>query len=328
MCLEQTVAQRKSKDIEAKRLREEIKIARDMTRSGPANASTVARASELESKLREHTKKGRTLHDMLEKEAHENGQKHDVNTAAFHRQWTPKNSAQWVTELQQKDWSDPSNPQPLPDGPPLEKLHDHIAKAFTDYYSPLYAEKPPKRTGQAMDGSPIDPFQEALNTLKTGNRVLQPTAAKCGAPITDPEVLHTLAYLPKGKSPGPDRLPNQFYRTFSSLVAPILTKVYNESKDIHHQLPDSLRQGIISVLYKKKDRSDPRNYRPITLLNNDYKILMKILTKRMNEAVVQFASRDQNGFVPDGFIAENIMRLQLLQDMIEDLCVPRHGESL
>ena len=70
-----------------------------------------------------------------------------------------------------------------------------------------------------MDGSPIDPFQEALNTLKTGNRVLQPTAAKCGAPITEPEVLHTLAYLPKGKSPGPDRLPNQFYRTFSSLVA-------------------------------------------------------------------------------------------------------------
>ena len=38
----------------------------------------------------------------------------------------------------------------------------------------------------------------------------------------------------------------------------------------------------------------------------------------MNEAVVQFASRDQNGFVPDGFIAENIMRLQLLQDMIEE----------
>ncbi len=33
----------------------------------------------------------------------------------------------------------------------------------------------------------------------------------------------------------------------------------------------------------------------------------------MNEAVVQFVSRDQNGFVPDGFIAENLMRLQLLQ---------------
>ena len=71
-------------------------------------------------------------------------------------------------------------------------------------------------------------------------------------------------------------------------------------------------------MYKKNDRDDPRNYRPITLLNNDYKILTRILTKRMNEAVVQFTSPDQNGFVPDGFIAENILRLQLLQAKVEE----------
>ena len=76
-------------------------------------------------------------------------------------------------------------------------------------------------------------------------------------------------------------------------------------------------EGTISVLYKKKARDDPRNYRPITLLNNDYKIWMRILSQRMNEAVLQFVSQDQNGFVPDAFIAENIIRLQLLQDLIE-----------
>ena len=75
--------------------------------------------------------------------------------------------------------------------------------------------------------------------------------------------------------------------------------------------------GTISVLYKKKDRDDPRNYRPLTLLNCDYKIMMRILAVRMNEAVVQFVSEDQNGFVPDAFIAENLIRLQLLQDLIE-----------
>ena len=45
---------------------------------------------------------------------------------------------------------------------------------------------------------------------------------------------------------------------------------------------------------------------------------MRILTQRMNEAVVQWVSRDQSGFVPDSFIAENTMRLQLLQDIIEE----------
>ena len=38
----------------------------------------------------------------------------------------------------------------------------------------------------------------------------------------------------------------------------------------------------------------------------------------MNEAVVQFTSPDQNGFVPDGFIAENILRLQLLRAKVEE----------
>ena len=62
----------------------------------------------------------------------------------------------------------------------------------------------------------------------------------------------------------------------------------------------------------------PSNYRPITLLNNDYKIMMRILTARMNKTVVQFVARDQSVFVPVAFIAENNMRLKLLQDMIEE----------
>ena len=320
MCLSQSDLHRRRKDEEAARLRGLIVIAKAHAQASPAaaNATLVAKVRDLEAQLKEYTTKRRSLHDMLEKEALNNGQRHDVNTAAFHRQWTPKNSAQWVSELIVRDWSDPSNPQPLPGTPDEETSHNRIAEAFTKYYTPLYAEQPPKRMGHDHDGNQIDPYQEAIDTLKSGNRVLKPTAAKCGLPITEQEVAHTLAYLPKGKSPGPDRIPNQFYRVFSSVVGPILTKVYNESREIHGCLPDTLRKGIISVLYKKKDRDDPRNYRPITLLNNDYKIMMRILTARMNEAVVQFVSRDQNGFVPDGFIAENIMRLQLIQQLIEE----------
>jgi len=318
MSLERTDQIRKAKDDEAERLRDLITVHKAIMQgdSSPANASTAAEIAEMEKQLREHRKNRRSMHDMLEKEAYTNGQKHDISSAAFHRQWTPKNSAQWVEELIIRDWSDPSNPQQAPDGPQTETRHDHIAEAFTAYYDPLYEEKPPKKTGTAQDGSPNNPFKEAIDTLRTGNRVLPPTAARCGAPITTDEVEHTSAYLPLGKSPGPDRIPNKFYRVFARVVSPILTKVYNESKE-HGHLPDTLNQGIISVMYKKKSREDPRNYRPITLLNNDYKILMRILTARMNEAVVQFVSKDQNGFVPDGFIAENIMRLQLIQYIIE-----------
>lgn len=78
-----------------------------------------------------------------------------------------------------------------------------------------------------------------------------------------------------------------------------------------------MTEGIISVLYKKnkKRRDDPRNYRPITLLNGDYKILTRILTQRMNKAVVQFVSDEIKTVLyrPNAFIAENLLRLQMIQ---------------
>ena len=122
--------------------------------------------------------------------------------------------------------------------------------------------------------------------------------------------------LPTGKSPGPDRLPNKMYRVLSIVLSEIMVKVLNESQ-AEGALPETMKQGIISVLYKKKARNDPRNYRPITLLNGDYKIFTRILTRRMNEAVLQFVSPQQNGFVPGGFLPENIMLLKLIQAYVE-----------
>ena len=158
-----------------------------------------------------------------------------------------------------------------------------------------------------------------LETLKDpeSKRVLPPTADMCGAPITQDEVLPTLENLPTGKSSGPDRLPNKLYKVHSKTLAAILTHVFNES---HREgaLPATCIEGTISVLYKKNKRNDPRNYRPITLLNNDYKILTRVLTRRMNVAVLQFVSPQQNGFVPGGFLPENIMLLKLIQAYVED----------
>ena len=49
------------------------------------------------------------------------------------------------------------------------------------------------------------------------------------------------------------------------------------------KLPPHFLEGDVAMLYKKGDREDPRNYRPITLLNTDYKIFTRILAKRMEE---------------------------------------------
>ena len=69
-------------------------------------------------------------------------------------------------------------------------------------------------------------YNTCLETLSdpSSRRVLPPTAAACGKPITLDEVLTVMSELPLGKSPGPDRLPNKLYKTLASDLADIKRK--------------------------------------------------------------------------------------------------------
>jgi hypothetical protein len=78
----------------------------------------------------------------------------------------------------------------------------------------------------------------------------------------------------------------------------------------------SQRRGIISLIPKpQKDLLELKNWRPITLLNNDYKYLTKILAKRLEKTLPQIISNDQGGFVKGRYIGCNIQRLQNLMEM-------------
>ena len=208
--------------------------------------------------------------------------------------------------MKEADWTDPSNP--IFSGTTAD-TPTTVLESFTAYYTALFAKKATNSADENI----------CLATLADprGQRVLAPTATKCDADITKEEIEEVINALPSGKSPGPDRLPTRFYKTFSLQLVNILPKVFNESRDTG-RLPDSCREGLISVLHKKGTREDPRMYRPITLLNCDYKILTRVLTQRMNEAVLQFVSPCQNGFVPGGFIAENLMLLNLIKAYVEE----------
>jgi hypothetical protein len=81
------------------------------------------------------------------------------------------------------------------------------------------------------------------------------------------------------------------------------------------------------MLYKKGDREDPRNYRPITLLNTDDKIFTRILSKRMCTVMHQFVSEFQKGFVPGVFIAEATMLLKLIEAYINEDQTRDRGSS-
>jgi hypothetical protein len=59
-------------------------------------------------------------------------------------------------------------------------------------------------------------------------------------------------------------------------------------------------------IYKKKDPTEISNYRPIMLLNIDYKLLTKVLAMQLMESAKTLIYLDQAGFIPDWSIVDQI----------------------
>jgi hypothetical protein len=85
-------------------------------------------------------------------------------------------------------------------------------------------------------------------------------------------------------------------------------------------LPESMRMSDIALIYKKKSRQDIRNYRPISLLCTDYKIVAKALAERMKRVLPNIIHKDQTSFLKDRYIGENItLFLDIQEYMAKEL---------
>ncbi len=102
--------------------------------------------------------------------------------------------------------------------------------------------------------------------------------------------------MQNGKSLGPDGFTVEFYKAYYNLLIPILVRMYNNSLQ-KGQLPATLYSASISLLLKKeRDPTSCGNYRPISLLNVDCKILAKVLSLRLQDVMPSIISLDQTGF--------------------------------
>jgi hypothetical protein len=97
-----------------------------------------------------------------------------------------------------------------------------------------------------------------------------------GQPLTTKEIEKVVfKMMAKGKAPGNDGLPVEFYRTFWKEVKEPLFQALKESLLIG-EMSASQRQSVIRLLRKKdKDPAELKNWRPISLMNVDTKILIR-----------------------------------------------------
>ncbi len=143
------------------------------------------------------------------------------------------------------------------------------------------------------------------------------------------EVERAIQEAANGKAPGLDGLPSELWKeminrykgdktkrrpTFNIVAA--MRDMYNDIMD-HGTAPGTdFAAGWICPIYKKSDKRQISNYRPITLLNADYKILTKVLANRLAEVAGDLIHPDQAGFVP----GRKIHHQTKLTKMVIDYC--------
>ena len=132
--------------------------------------------------------------------------------------------------------------------------------------------------------------------------------------LTVQEIKNVLHSFEKNKTPGEDGFSKEFFETFFDLLNQNLLDSYNEAFQ-KGSLSVSQRRGVISLIPRNDcDLSELTGWRPITLLNVDYKILAKCIAKRIEPFLLKLIHSDQTGFMKDRFIGQNV---RLLNDLME-----------
>ena len=132
------------------------------------------------------------------------------------------------------------------------------------------------------------------------------------APISKQEMVIAAKQLKIGKCPGEDGLPIEWYTTFWPHIVTPLHAVYIQNI-INGCMHGTASHSIISLMPKpKKDITEIKNWRPLSLLNCDYKIYAKMIANRLQIVLPELISTDQTGFVKGRDIADNIKSLNVI----------------
>lgn len=161
-----------------------------------------------------------------------------------------------------------------------------IADLFSSYYKNLY--------NIALDplaSHPTDPDITAFLDSIHLPSLSEEQISQLNLPITQAEISKSIHSLPNNKSPGPDGLSAEYYKTFLPLLIINLNKVFSAASTRGIFPSEMLKASIVTIPKDGKDDTLPQNYRPISLLNTE------ILAQRLSTILPHLIHKDQSGFM-------------------------------
>ncbi|KAK3544078.1 hypothetical protein QTP86_001147 [Hemibagrus guttatus] len=161
-----------------------------------------------------------------------------------------------------------------------------IRKQTVSFYSKLYSSE---RSGAQI-------VEESF--LKDLPKLSEQAARELDRDLTLAELHKALQGMENGRAPGIDGLPVEFYKAFWAVIGQDVLEVLNDSVNVG-QLPLSCRRAVLTLLPKKGDLTHLKNWRPVSLLCTDIKLLSKALASRLTKVMEQITHQDQSYCVPD-----------------------------
>ena len=178
---------------------------------------------------------------------------------------------------------------------------EFIMKRQLEFYKDLYQS-------QNIVIEDTNEFLQFDSTISEASKLL------LEGPLELYEVKKSLDLMKCNKTPGPDGICIELYKLFWDLIGNDLLDVYENSFE-EGELTYSQYLAVITLLYKKGNRQDIKNWRPISLQNVDVKILSKTLAERMKKVLPEIIHVDQQGCIPGRYIGKNI---RLIEDVINE----------
>ena len=175
---------------------------------------------------------------------------------------------------------------------------------LVDFYRKLFAKD---ALDLRIQASLIDDLEFSLTASECDS---------CEGDFSSEELFSALKSLQTGKSPGSDGLPAELYIAFWEDLGDVLTLVLNECNR-RGSLTDSQRGGLLRLVFKRDDKRLAKNWRPISLLNTDYKIASKAITERLKPVMKSILHRDQTCGVVGRSIFSNLQLIRDTLDMID-----------
>ena len=135
-------------------------------------------------------------------------------------------------------------------------------------------------------------------------------------PLSYEELTEVAQAIKKGKSPGSNGYTSAFFKRFWKLLGPFLYRAYIFCSRVNKMILTH-REGIITMIPKAgKPPDDIKAWRPITLLNTDFKIISSAIAARLKRVLGNIVDECQTAYIKGRYIGENT---RLVFDVIHNL---------